>query len=122
LSKYHFEKIFTAQIGIPFKKYLNYFRLCKAAEILRSNTPISVTNLCFEIGFGDLSNFIKLFKNFIGCSPGNFRNCFINPEICKMRKISTSYKLGIFSRKLEEALGYNIYSICFTKRIKMTKI
>lgn len=122
LSKSHFEKIFTAQIGIPFKKFLNYFRLCKAAELLRSNTTTSVTKFCFEIGFGDLSNFIKQFKNFVGCSPGKFRNCVINPEICKLRKTSTSHKLGIRTRKLNEALACNIYSICYLNRIKKTTI
>ncbi len=56
LSKYHFEKIFTAQIGMPFKKFLNCFRLCRAAEILRLNSLPSVTDVCFETGFGDFSN------------------------------------------------------------------
>jgi YesN/AraC family two-component response regulator len=122
LSKYHFEKIFKAEIGMPFKKHLNYFRLCKAAEILRSNTSISVTNLCFEVGFSELSNFIKIFKDFIGCSPGNFKNCFINPEVCELRKKSRSHKLGIYSRKLSGILGYKISDICFTKRTKITEI
>lgn len=54
------------------KKWINKKRLEKAHHIL-SNTDYSVTETCFLTGFGDLSYFIKSFKNKFGFTPNKMR-------------------------------------------------
>ncbi len=37
------------------------------------DTDRPVTDIAYDVGFGDLSNFINAFKKEISCSPGQFR-------------------------------------------------
>jgi AraC-like DNA-binding protein len=47
-------------------------RIRRAVGLLR-DTRSPVTQIAFEVGFGDLSNFINTFRREIGCSPSRFR-------------------------------------------------
>lgn len=60
-------RMFRAQMGIPFSKYLETKRLALAEQLLRSGH--SVTNTCFSSGFTDISRFISKFKNKFGTTP-----------------------------------------------------
>lgn len=114
VSKFYFEKIFSSEIGIPFKKYLNIFRLYKGAEILRSNDGLSVTDVCFDIGFNDLSNFIRKFKYNFGCSPKKFSNCSNNPNKCILRQ--KSFFFNNKDNKLNSAMNFRLKDGCYIKR------
>ena len=121
LSKFHFEKIFLSEVGISFKKYLNIFRLYKAAELLRSNHTVSITDVCFDMGFNDFSNFITQFRKTFGCSPKKFMNCNIDPKECVLRKKSTLFNISIYNNKLNEALDFPIKFACYIKAINTKK-
>lgn len=119
LSKYYFGRIFLSEIGISFNKYLNIFRLFKAAEVLRSNNDISVTNVCFDVGFNDFSNFIRQFKRTFGCSPKKFQNCCIDPKICSSRKKSLLFEISNYNDRLNKSLDFPIkYSCSIMKQKK----
>jgi AraC-like DNA-binding protein len=47
-------------------------RLIHAITLLR-DTPLSITEVAYQSGWGDLSNFIRTFRREIGCSPREFR-------------------------------------------------
>lgn len=121
LSQCYFSKIFKSEIGLPYKKYLNIFRLYKAADFMRSNTAILITDVCYDAGFKDFSNFIKNFKRYFGCTPSKFRNCDINPETCQMRKESILYNLSMFNEGISVALNIQLSSLCYIKRTKKAK-
>ena len=53
-------------------EYLNSYRIEKAAAKLLS-TDESVTDIAYSCGFNDLSYFIKVFRDFKGISPKQFR-------------------------------------------------
>jgi len=52
-------------------EYLNSYRIEKACRMLLK-TDLSVTEVAFSCGFGDLSYFIKTFKKHTGQSPGKY--------------------------------------------------
>lgn len=53
-------------------KYLDSLRIRKAAELL-SATRLSVTDICFSVGFSNGSYFSHRFKEMLGCSPLEYR-------------------------------------------------
>lgn len=53
-------------------KYLESIRIKKATELL-GNAELSVTDICFSVGFSSGSYFSHKFKEIIGCSPLEYR-------------------------------------------------
>jgi AraC family transcriptional regulator len=72
LSSYHFLRIFTRVLGVTPHQYLVRSRLRRAARLL-AETTISITDVAFDVGFGDLSNFVRTFHRAAGVSPRGFR-------------------------------------------------
>jgi len=46
--------------------------LRRAARLLSDDAP-SITNVAFDVGFADLSNFVRTFRRAAGVSPRDFR-------------------------------------------------
>ena len=72
LSPFHFLRIFTSVLGVTPHQYLVRSRLCRAARLLADGAA-SVTDVALDVGFGDLSNFVRTFHRAAGVSPGRFR-------------------------------------------------
>lgn len=56
-----------------FTQFVNEYRLVHASKLL-AERPMNITEVCFESGFNNFSHFNKLFKNFTGQSPSEYRN------------------------------------------------
>ncbi len=52
--------------------YLNYYRVERACYQLL-NTDASITDIAYNVGFNDLSYFIKAFKKYKGITPAKYR-------------------------------------------------
>lgn len=72
LSAFHFLRLFTAVIGVSPHQYLVRSRLRHAARLLADDDR-AVTDVALDVGFADLSNFIRTFRRAAGVSPGAFR-------------------------------------------------
>jgi len=72
LSDFHFLRLFRAGLDVTPHQYLVRCRLRRAARLL-SQADKPVTDVAFESGFGDLSNFIRTFRRAAGMSPRAFR-------------------------------------------------
>jgi AraC family transcriptional regulator len=72
LSPFHFLRIFRRTTGITPHRYLVDVRLRRATSLL-TDTSRPVTDIAYDAGFGDLSNFVRTFHREIGCSPGAYR-------------------------------------------------
>jgi len=72
LSPFHFLRIFSRALGVTPHQYLVRARLRRAARLL-SDGECSVTDVALEVGFGDLSNFVRTFHRAAGVSPRRFR-------------------------------------------------
>lgn len=72
LSPFHFLRLFSRVLGVTPYQYLVRSRLRHAARLLGDDTR-SVTDIAFDVGFGDLSNFVRTFRRAAGVSPRRFR-------------------------------------------------
>lgn len=70
LSAYHYLRTFRHVLGVTPHQYLVRVRLRRAARLLAGGTP--VTRVAYDVGFGDLSNFVRTFTRAAGVSPGLF--------------------------------------------------
>jgi len=75
VSSFHFVRLFRAVTGITPYRYVMQLRLREAAtRLLRTKNPI--TDIAFQVGFGDLSRFIRTFRAASGLSPSSFRSAY----------------------------------------------
>jgi len=72
LSPFHFLRVFNRVLGVTPHQYLVSARLRRAAALL-ADPDRPVTDVAFEVGFGDLSHFVRTFRRSVGVSPGRFR-------------------------------------------------
>lgn len=72
LSPSHFLRLFARVTGLTPHQYLLRARLRRAAELL-ADPGRRIGDIAFEVGFGDLSNFVRTFHRAAGMSPGRFR-------------------------------------------------
>jgi AraC family transcriptional regulator len=72
LSPFHFVRVFANVLGVTPHQYLVRARLRRAASLLADDSR-SITDVAFDAGFGDLSNFVRTFHRAAGVSPGSFR-------------------------------------------------
>lgn len=72
LSPFHFLRLFSRSLGVTPHQYLLRARLGRAARLL-AETDHAITEIALDVGFADLSNFVRTFHRVAGVSPRNFR-------------------------------------------------
>ena len=78
LSKYYLLRSFTKQKGISPYRYLETIRIDRAKKLLEQGVlPIEAA---LQTGFADQSHFSNFFKKFIGLTPKQYMNIFIDPS------------------------------------------
>jgi AraC family transcriptional regulator len=68
LSPSHFHRVFHRLIGIPPGEFLSALRF-QAARRLLVTTSLSVTDICFEVGYTSTGSFTSRFTQLVGLSP-----------------------------------------------------
>ncbi len=72
LSPFHFLRVFARVLGVTPHQYLLRSRLRHAARLLADEAR-SITDVALDVGFADLSNFVRTFRRAAGVSPRSFR-------------------------------------------------
>jgi AraC-like DNA-binding protein len=72
VSPFHFLRLFSAVLGVTPHQYLVRSRLRRAARHLADDDK-AVTDIAYDVGFNDLSNFVRTFHRAAGVSPLKFR-------------------------------------------------
>ena len=72
LSPFHFLRLFAKVLGVTPHQYLIRSRLRRAARLLADDAR-PITEVALDVGFGDLSNFVRTFHRAAGVSPRVFR-------------------------------------------------
>lgn len=67
ISASYLSTLFSRHIGVTFSVYLQILRVAKAKLLLEQGH--SVTDVCYTVGFGDCSYFIKIFRKHVGQTP-----------------------------------------------------
>lgn len=72
LSPFHFLRLFAQVLHVTPHQYLLRARLRRAAQLLAQDTR-PITDVAFDAGFADVSNFVRTFHRAAGVSPRRFR-------------------------------------------------
>lgn len=67
-------QLFKKDTGDSFTFYTNQFRIAKAKELLVSSPGLSLDKIAGCIGFENRRTFYKVFRKFVGQTPGEYRN------------------------------------------------
>lgn len=72
ISKFHFQRLFTATYGRSPAAYLSERRIERAQDLLRA-TNLTVTEVCHAVGFSSLGSFSSRFRQLVGEPPSAFQ-------------------------------------------------
>jgi AraC-like DNA-binding protein len=67
-----FSRAFRRHTGMSLVQYVKRLRINLACQILMSEEQASVTDICFVVGFNNVSNFNRLFLAEMGMPPSRF--------------------------------------------------
>lgn len=73
MSDSAFSHFFKKKTGISFITYVNNLRVAKACDLLAS-TSLSASEICYDCGFNNKSNFIRIFTKRKNMTPIEYRN------------------------------------------------
>lgn len=71
-SQYHFIRLFSRAFDTTPHQYLIQRRVQRAKDLLDSS-DLSVTDICFAVGFQSLGSFSSLFRRTVGHPPSVYR-------------------------------------------------
>lgn len=71
-SKFHFHRLFTATYGTTPARHLAARRIERAQDLLRA-TNLTVTEVCFAVGYSSLGSFSSRFTEVVGETPSGFQ-------------------------------------------------
>ena len=80
LSKFHFARAFASAYGETPRSYLTRRRIERAKDLLRA-ANLTVTEVCYLVGFSSLGSFSSRFRELVGCSPIEYRASVPAPPI-----------------------------------------
>ncbi len=72
-SRYHFLRSFRAAYGDTPLRYLTRRRIERAKDLLRS-ANLTVTEICWLVGFSSLGSFSSRFRELVGVPPSVYRD------------------------------------------------
>jgi AraC-like DNA-binding protein len=68
----YFSRVFKQATGRCFIEFVNRLRISKSCELLADGDK-PVTDVCFESGFNNISNFNRRFQQLKGMTPSHYR-------------------------------------------------
>jgi transcriptional regulator GlxA family with amidase domain len=72
LSKWHFSRSFKALFGTPPHRFIMELRV-KRAQSLLLHSSLTMSQIACDCGFADQPHFIRVFRKYVGASPGAWR-------------------------------------------------
>lgn len=72
LNRSYLSSLFKQETGLSIKQYLSYYRI-EAAKKKLLNTDDSISQISFQCGFQDPLYFSRIFREWVGLTPSEFR-------------------------------------------------
>jgi AraC-like DNA-binding protein len=101
-----FSRFFHKKTGKTFQVHLTEVRILDACSRLVL-TDVSVTRICYESGFSNLSNFNRHFKRYKDCTPTDFRKNWELAESEQQRVCDPTKQTIDFENKDFRATAYD---------------
>ena len=73
LSRFHFARAFTKAYGETPRTYLTRRRIERAKDLLRA-ANLTITEICFLVGYESVGSFSSRFHDLVGMSPTAYRS------------------------------------------------
>lgn len=70
----YFSRSFKRHTGMALVQYVNRLRINLACQLLMNKDELSITDICYDVGFNNISNFNRQFLGLKGMTPSRFRN------------------------------------------------
>ena len=83
-SQSAFSRSFKRHTGTTLVRYRNQMRIDLACHMLLSDPDAKVADICFDVGFSNLSNFNRHFLKLKKMSPSEFRATFAANQTIRM--------------------------------------
>ncbi|WP_417258837.1 AraC family transcriptional regulator [Celeribacter sp.] len=83
-SQSAFSRSFKRHTGTSLVRFRNQLRIDLACQMLVVDPEAKVSDICFDVGFSNLSNFNRHFLRVKGMSPSEFRQIFAENEAVRM--------------------------------------
>jgi AraC-like DNA-binding protein len=75
-----FSRFFKIRTGRTLSDYIIDIRMGHAARLL-VDTTMTMSEICYECGFNNISNFNRIFKKRKGCCPKEFRESYLKTKL-----------------------------------------
>lgn len=72
MSEGHFSRFFKSMTRQTPMDYINSYRIRQAVELLRQQER-KISDIAMEVGYDNISYFIRVFRKTMNCSPSDFR-------------------------------------------------
>jgi len=72
MSEGQFCRFFKSMTGQTPVDYMNSYRVRQAAELLRQPDQ-KISDIAFDVGFGHISYFVRVFRKIMNCTPSEYR-------------------------------------------------
>ena len=69
----YLSRLFTKESGMSFTKYVNLMRCTHAAERIRNERDLNLSQIAYESGFGSIRSFNRAFIECFGLTPKQYR-------------------------------------------------
>jgi AraC family transcriptional regulator len=84
LSASHFSRAFATSFGDPPHRYVQRRRLENAQGLMLTDT-VSLSRIAADCGFSDQAHFNRLFRKYVGETPGAWRRARVQPRGLEVR-------------------------------------
>lgn len=75
-STYYLSRLFKQITSYSFVEYLTWQRI-KLAQRLLADSQLSITEVSYQAGFKSISTFNRVFQQYLGCSPRDYRKSYL---------------------------------------------
>jgi AraC family transcriptional regulator len=79
LSRFHFSRAFRDSFGDSPHRHVCKQRVARSQSLMLT-TDSALAEIAFDCGLADQSHFVKLFRRFVGTTPGAWRRARIAPK------------------------------------------
>ncbi len=73
MTESRFSRYFNRETESTFSSFVNRVRIHKACEMLM-HTDHQISSICYAVGFNNVANFNRRFRDFKGMTPKEFRS------------------------------------------------